>query len=392
MNEKTAYIVSCSDHYGFRLHIVDRYFKERGYNVIYLTSDFDHDTKKEFVCDVPGSVQLHARAYKKNLSVRRILSHRGFAKAVYKYLCGLENKPNVVFMHIPPNFLAHYGAKYKKKNPDVKLIFDIFDLWPETFPSNKLKKLLAPAFGVWANLRDKNFRYADFITAECDLFREKLGLDDAVSGTVYLCGKELSVPLVAPVLEEERLELCYLGSINNIISISDICRLLKELALHKPIVLHIIGKGESEEEFVNGAKATGAEVIFHGPVYDDGEKQEILKRCRFGLNIMKKSVCIGLTMKSVEYFRYGLPIVNNIPADTERLVESYGVGIPLDEKCVEKMLSLGVEECLEMRDNVRRTYGEFFTEDKICEKFGTFLDGLVREEDESGNNDIACRV
>lgn len=377
MNEKIVYIVSCSDHYNFRLHIVDRYFQESGYKTIYLTSDFDHDTKASFSCSVPSSIQLHAKAYKKNLSIQRVLSHRSFAKSVYKYLCRLENKPNVVFMHIPPNFLAHYAAKYKKKNPEVKLIFDIFDLWPETFPSNKLKKILAPIFGIWSGLRDKSFKYADFIVSECDLFREKLKLTDDVSGTVYLGGKKLSVPLANAVLQEDKLELCYIGSINNIISISTICRLLSELVLKKNVVLHIIGKGESEPEFVNSAKATGAEVIVHGPIYDDAEKQEIIKRCHFGLNIMKESVCIGLTMKSVEYFRYGLPIINNIPADTKKFVEKYGIGLELDTQCVSKLLSLTVEECLKMRENVRRTYEEFFTEDKICEKFGFFLDEIV---------------
>lgn len=36
---------------------------------------------------------------------------------------------------------------------------------------------------------------------------------------------------------------------------------------------------------------------------------------------MKPDVCVGLTMKSVDYFRHDLPILNNIPADTAELVD-----------------------------------------------------------------------
>ena len=42
---------------------------------------------------------------------------------------------------------------------------------------------------------------------------------------------------------------------------------------------------------------------------------------------MKKSVCVGLTMKSIDYFEFGLPIINNIKGDTWNAVEEYGIGI-----------------------------------------------------------------
>ena len=42
---------------------------------------------------------------------------------------------------------------------------------------------------------------------------------------------------------------------------------------------------------------------------------------------MKESVCIGLTMKSVDYFRHGLPILSTIGGDTADLIDTEGVGI-----------------------------------------------------------------
>lgn len=358
--KKTAYLISCSDHFGHRLHTADAALREMGYNPIYITSDFDHFSKKEFKCEVEGCIQLHAKPYKSNLSISRILSHRSFAKSVFKFIEEQDEQPEVIVALLPPNFLAYYAAKYKKKHSNVKLFFDIFDLWPETFPSSKVKKLLAPIFKVWADIRDKNLSAADFIFTECEMFRERLALKDDKSQTLYLCTDELSFQGKKPVLLEDRIELCYLGSINNIISIPDICSLISRLSIKKPVTLHIIGAGEKEQEFIDSAKAAGATVEFYGAVYDDGKKNDIMSRCRFGLNIMKSSVCVGFTMKSLDYFRHGLPIINNIPADTEALVKKEGIGIQLDEACAEKVLSMSVENCLRMRENVKQVFDEQF--------------------------------
>ena len=145
-----------------------------------------------------------------------------------RYLESVE-QPDLLLVHIPPNFLAHYAAKYKKRHPQVKVVFDIFDLWPETFPGAWIKKLLAPVFSVWAALRDKNLPKGDYVITECEMFRQKLSLPEETSATVWLCAEALTMGTPHPQLREDALVLCYLGSINNIISIPDICDLIKEI-------------------------------------------------------------------------------------------------------------------------------------------------------------------
>ena len=374
---KSVYLISCSDHYDHRLHVADSYLRSCGYDTTYITSNFDHTSKEVFTCRVEGCVQLPARPYRKNLSLDRILSHREFARDVFRYLEKLPQQPAVLVVQLPPNFLAYYAAKYKKRHPQVKLIFDVFDLWPETFPSGKSKKLLAPAFQVWAAIRDRNLGAADFVVTECEMFRQKLGLAEK-SRTVWLCAEQLTLEKPQPQLRIDALELCYLGAINNIISIPKICGLIRELSAQKPVVLHIIGKGERQQEFVDEAKAAGAEVIFHGAVYDEAQKLEIMNRCHFGLNIMKESVCVGLTMKSVDYFRFGLPIINNIPADTEELVREKGIGVQLEEGCAEKLLALTCEDWLSMRSRVDTVFQASFEKSQILQKYGDILDAALQ--------------
>ena len=376
---KKAVCISCSDHFDHRLRIAADCLEKYGYDTTYITSDFDHTRKEVFTCDIEGCVQIPARPYRKNLSFDRILSHRNFARDVFRYLESQPQQPDVLVVLLPPNFLAHYGANYKRRHPEVKLIFEIFDLWPETFPGGKVKKLLAPVFKVWASLRDRNLDKADFVVTECEMFRQKLALPEATSKAVWLCGDKLALEIPQPQLSEDKLELCYLGAINNVISIPDICGLIKELTVKKPVTLHIIGKGERQEEFVDEAKKAGAEVIFYGAVYDEGKKLEIMNRCHFGLNVMKASVCVGLTMKSVDYFRFGLPIINNIPADTKDLVQQEEIGVQLEGGCAEKLLSLTGADYLRMRKNVNRVFTESFERSVINSQYENLLRGILEK-------------
>jgi glycosyltransferase involved in cell wall biosynthesis len=373
---RKACLISCSDHYAHRLHTWDKGLSALGYSTQYITSDFDHSSKSPFVCSVPDCVQLHVLPYRKNLSWQRIVSHYQFAKRVVSHL--EHAQPDMIVALLPPNFLAKFLADYKRKHPQVRLIFDIFDLWPETFPSGKAKKLLAPAFSVWAGLRDRNLGAADYITTECDLFRELLRLERRCS-TLYLDAKPVCAP-VSPQLPADTLSLCYLGSINNIIDIPRICALIRDVADQRKVRLHIIGRGERQQELIDSATASGAEVVFHGPIFDDADKQRIMDSCHFGLNILKSSVCIGLTMKSVDYLRHGLPIINTVPGDTHRLVSQQIIGVSYDKECARRICSLSQEEILAMRQNASRVFDETFSESVILNVCGDILAELERQK------------
>ena len=371
----SACIISCSDHYGHRMQLWDTCLQKEGFSTTYLTGDFDHYTKKPYVCQIPGTVQLAVRPYQKNISVDRILSHRDFAEKALGYLEQVH--PKVIVSLLPPNFLAHYLATYKKRHPETILIFDIFDLWPETFPSGGVKKLLAPAFSVWGWLRDHSLPKADYITTECELFREKLHLPQEKSQTVHFWSAPAPVTS-SPNLAEDSVSLCYVGFINNVIGIDEICGLIQNLSQLKPVKLHIIGAGERTEEFITQAQNAGAEVSYHGAVYDPAQKQQIMDACHFGLNVMKSSVCVGLTMKSVDYFRHSLPIINTIPGDTADLVRTRKIGVQLTADCHRQIAELSMEQLLEMRSNVSKTFTEVFSYDKAEEKISGILTKLLQ--------------
>lgn len=363
---KNVCIVNCFDTYEHRVDLLHDYFKSIGANVSVITSDYKHfekikrnDVKEDFRF-------VETLPYYKNLSARRLKSHSALSKTIFERL-ERENY-DLLWVLIPPNSFAKDAARYKKKHSGVKLYFDLIDLWPETMPISRFKSL--PPFYYWRKLRDDYLDIADGIITECDLYHEKLPkkINKEKVHTIYLARKvksynpEWNFP-------KDKISLCYLGSINNIIDIPAIYDLILDLKNYKPVELHIIGDGEKREEFIKVCENAGAEVIYHGKVYDTVEKQRIFDSCHYGLNIMKKSVFVGLTMKSIDYFEAGLPIINNIHGDTWRIIEREEVGFNISQITDYKKI-------VELADTYRISTRSYFENTFTVDKFNRSVEEL----------------
>lgn len=324
--ELDVVIINCFDTYEHRVELLRSHFAAQGKTVRVLTSDWKH-FHKTVRQDCPEGYELiQARPYRKNLSVSRMASHYRFAQDAMAR--AEELNPQFIWALVPPNSLAQAAVRYKKKYPQVKLVLDLIDMWPETMPISRFKTL--PPFSWWRMLRDEYVGQADAVVTECKLY------DTILEGkctseklhTLYLA-RPWAENIADVNLPQDKISLCYLGSINNIIDIDCIGRIIR--GIEGPVDLHIIGDGENRESLINAAREAGANVIFHGKVYDRGQKQAIMDRCHAGLNIMKKSVFVGLTMKSMDYFECGIPIINNIQGDTWKFVEEFGIGVNIEE-------------------------------------------------------------
>lgn len=320
-------IVDCFDTWEHRVDLLRKIFIEEGHNVEILMSDYRHFEKKKRTDSKPDFKFFNTEPYKKNISIARLHSHRKLSKDIFSYINQNVNNIDLLWVLAPPNTFVADAAKIKRNNPRIKLIIDLIDLWPETMPVGKIKPLLRP----WKQIRDRNLHYADVIITECNLYRDVLRkqLEGKRVETLYLAREDkghephLNLP-------EDKISLCYLGSINNIIDIEGIVRVVEECGKVKPVVLHIIGDGEKKDELINKVENAGAEVIDHGRVFGRVDKQKIFNSCHYGLNMLKDSVCVGLTMKSIDYFEFGLPIINNIKGDTWYVIEQYGCGMNVD--------------------------------------------------------------
>lgn len=362
---KTAYFISSTNHYNVRTGKFVNDYVKKGYDVIYVTSDFDHMTKKRYCFnEYKNSKQLHVISYKKNLSISRILSHLMFSYKTFYML--LACKPELVYVEVPNNSLVKSSAKYKKIN-NAEIIVDVFDMWPESMPVKTKNIIVNRGFNIWRNFRNKNLKFADQIWIECDYYRELLSAQkiNLPMETKYLTLENAETSIETKVSEDE-IDLCYLGSINNIIDISLIEKIVSELAKNKRTRIHIIGDGERKDEFLEILKQNSIEIIDHGKVYEIDKLQEIFNQCWFGVNVLREGLAIGITMKSISYFRGGLPIINTVQGDTSRFVEECNIGINVDrhdvKSCVSRILNITKDDLACMKNNTRNLFEQKFAE------------------------------
>lgn len=364
-----AVIVSCFGYYDIRLKYVEQAFKKNGFEVKIFGSDYDHISKGYITKANENINMLHVPAYKKNISINRIFSHYIFAKSVYKELN--KEKPDYVYALVPPNLLCREVIKYKRE-ANARIIFDLIDLWPESFPTKILEHTLQK---YWKGLRNKYLKYADSVVLQCEYYKQfiKGHIDQDKQTVIYMCRE--NTESFECCLEEDQnldeLKLVYLGSINSIIDIDAIINLIDNLKKKKKVFLNIIGDGESRIVFEQKLKRAEIHYKYYGKIFDDKELKKILDTCHYGINIYKESTAIGLTMKSLDYFRFGLPVITQNIIDTGILVEKYNSGFHIRKNnfsdIVEGIVNCSFEQWDKMRNQVKIMYKQEFSE-IICEK------------------------
>ena len=367
--KKKAIIVTAFLNYDYNIRIkyLRDYLESHDYSCRILSSNYDHRNKQIYKTDIKGVDLLDVPEYKKNLSLARIYSHYVFAKKCEKYIT--DSVPDLIYAIVPPNYMVSRIISAKQQT-QAKVIFEVEDLWPESLPiPNILKKIFNPFFYFWKLPRDKSLFKADYVVFECDLFKGLLTNNvkfDCGYKKIYLT-KDNTYKIGNYIYQNDSLIYLYIGSVNNLIDIYLIIKVLLETQKYKSTELYIIGKGEKLDYLLGLCELNNINVVLFGAIYDDKEKEKIIQKSHFGLNIMKKSVVVGATMKSLEYFYFGLPVLNNIQGDTCNILDNNECGINIYNNDIESVVKkiIGTvedkEKYLQYRNNSRAVYDNLFS-------------------------------
>lgn len=391
---KLALVISINDkyYYPIRTFYTTNVFHEYGYDVTVLSSDFDHQNKEKYKDERKGLIQLPTIPYSKNLSIRRMLSLIDLSYKAVQYAEKLH--PDLIYVSGPPNMQYKVFAAYKKKYPEVRVLAEVGDVWPESLPiQGKMKKVLSLPIKMWKTLRNHYIGSFDFVITECNLFAKILSpyVEKEKLQTLYFCKPDLKIEEKDSFPSSEVVTLGYVGSINNIIDIDLICKMVSAINEYKKVVFHLIGVGEKQKELCNGLDDLGIELHTHGAVYDAREKEKILKECHFAFNVMKSTVCVGMTMKSLDYFQHGIPILNNIEGDTWEMVADEQIGFNFKEgnleEVAQKIAMQTEKQWKQMRMNTRKVFSENFSQQVFEKQFASILDKVIgKSEDEKDIN------
>lgn len=362
-------VVTCFESNEERSLFVCEALEKRGYQVEAITSDFSHIRKSKRDRIPTKFTAIRTRPYLKNLSISRMLSHKIFAKDAFEAVERFD--PDLIWLMAPANSLIYEARKYKQNHPEKKLIIDIIDMWPESLPL-PIRKDLFP-LNLWRDVRSRNIGCCDILVSECDLYKEIL--KEEYKGRIETIrwarnAEAIKTRLQAP---DETLSLCYLGSINNIIDTQKIKNIIQKIEM--PVLLHVIGEGESKDSFLAAMKEV-CTVEYHGAIRDEERKKQIFEKCHSGINIYKDGLYIGLTVKCIDYFEHGLPIINNIKGDTWSFVEKYDAGVNVSEHT-----RIDGRKLIELRKNNYRIYdlyNENLTKEVFADKCLKVIDEVLK--------------
>ena len=361
-------IATCFQSNEERLGFVYEACQSRGYEVKAYTSDFSH-IRKEKRNNVPASfVALNTMSYTKNLSLKRMLSHRRFAIDLFTEI--EKDEPELIWLMAPANSLIKEANTYKKKHPNVKLIIDVIDMWPESLPF-RINKGMIP-FSWWRNIRKNNLDCCDMLVTECDLYQNILKNEYHGHIETIRWARDSKAIKSAVPSDDDVLSLIYIGSINNIIDAERIADIIDGIEM--PVKLHVVGEGENTQHFLDTVGKV-CNLEYHGAVREEDKKTEIFNLCHAGINVYKEGLYIGLTVKCIDYFQHGLPIINNIKGDTWDLVKKYDAGINVDEGVI-----VDGQKLIEMRRNnqsVLNLYNENLTKDIFIQKCLNAIDEVL---------------
>jgi glycosyltransferase involved in cell wall biosynthesis len=376
---------------------------ERGHNVLWWASSFDHFGKKWiFNKDMDFQVNerlrikaLKGMGYKKNISLARFIDHRMIAWKFRKFALRIE-KPDMIVASMPSYDLAFEAARYAKKH-GIPVLVDIRDQWPDIFIENvpprfrgmarlilkkeflMLKSLLGMADGLvsmtdpllkWGlsyARREKTWKDNVFHLG----YRKGELFDNDRTRKIYKLGKVLAGKFV----------VTFVGTFGTYHNPSLLIDCAKEFE-GQDIRFVLAGDGELLQELKE--KASSLSNVFFPGWLDQDQITVLLKHSQIGVCPSGQTENkVFFPNKAFSYLAEGLPILSSFRGEIEEIIDKYKVGYSYDnlESLVKGIKALHSNSDLyrEMSANAIRLFAEKFDADKIYEKYVEHVERIVED-------------
>lgn len=362
-----------------RPYLAYKFFRNN-YNTKVVYSEFSHTFKKYIKYEDENFIPVKTLGYKRNISFSRILSHIIFAlkiKGIIK-----KEKPDLIYVTIPPNTAAYSVIKIADKNKKTKVIIDIVDIWPETLPIPIVFKRYFNFFvgWFWKYLRNYALKRADYIVCQSNYFKQKLALKGNNIQVIHLAKIiKYREKTTVDAVSGKVIKLAYLGSMNTITDFDTLLKISKTSGLSN-IEIILIGDGERKDWLLSTLKENNIKHTYFGKIFEEEKKKEILSKCDFGFNGYKSNTEVALSYKSIDYLSYGLPLINSAKNDTWDCVEKYKIGFNYNKNTVDRLIenlkALDSKELKRMKKNAYQCFLENFTWDKYKTQVSDLLSYL----------------
>ena len=348
-----------------RYWLMARAFAQAGHRTTYWTSDFSHAHKAPRKLDgIDGMADacgfrmklVPTKPYPTTICLRRILSHRAFARTWRKLAEAESERPDVVIASLPPLSSCAAALEFCRR-AGARFIVDVQDAWPETFYR------VAPAwmFAPFRATARRIYRSADAVTAVATRYIE-LARSYGATAPSHLCHLGISLREVKGEVKGERgkvkdesihtspftfhpspftpqtpftfhpssFTLLYLGAMGASYDLETVIDAVKEM---EDVELDIAGSGPKESALRARAEDC-SRIRFHGYLAEN-DLQMLLSKADAGVIPMFPDSCVGVPNKLADYAAAGLRVVNSLPGETADIVARFSAGTFYDTGSVE---------------------------------------------------------
>lgn len=383
-----------------RYWLLARAFARAGHDVTLWTSDFSHARKARrafpgadaaartvvrrgevWPCgETPGFrvALVRTPAYRRNVGLARVWSHRAFARR-WRAWTAEEAPPDVLVTSLPPLAL---GAAVRRAARTLWVV-DVMDAWPETFERLVPRALLAPLRRVAGRI----YRGADAVAGVAERYVALARAYGATCPTrVFHHGiaRAGGAP-AAPAPSASRCRLVYVGNMGASYDLDTVVEAVKGMA---DVTLDLAGSGPDEAAL--RARAAGCPRIrFHGYL-GDVALRDLLAGGDAALVPLFDASCVGVPYKLADYAAAGLPVLNTLHGETERLLAAHGAGLTYragDAAAFRDALArLRARDAAALRAGARRLAATFDA-DAVYPAYVAWVEGLAAGKLKTGKEE-----
>ncbi len=320
-------------------------------------------------------------APRKQGAVHRFLNYYSFVFEANRYLRGLKEDFDVVFVNqLSPVMMAEPALAWAKRH-GKKCVLYCLDLWPESLVVGGIQKG-SPIYRFFLGVSKRIYRRADRILVSSHgflpYFQEVLGMDPSQIRYLPQYAEELFGEIPQPPRKEEGADFVFAGNVGITQSVETIVEAARLLKDEPGIRIHIVGGGVALDHCKTLAEGL-PNVTFYGrrPLEEMPGFYAMADALLITL-VRDLVMSVNFPGKIQSYMAAGKPVIGAIDGETPRLIGEAQCGecAPAeDSKALAQILlraARNPETWKVYGENSRKYYDAHFRKE-------TFLDTLEQE-------------
>ena len=312
---------------------------------------------------------------RKSGALYRFLNYYSFVFSSQKYLRGLNEDFDVVFVNqLSPVMMAQAALTWAKRK-GKRCVLYCLDLWPESLLAGGIRKD-SLIYKVFRRVSRRIYQSADQILVTSrgfvPYFEETLGLTGKKLGYLPQYAEDMFGSLPESTEPKNTVDFLFAGNVGSLQSVETIVEAARLLQNESQIRIHIVGGGISLENCKKQAEGLN-NITFHGR-RDLGEMPSFYAMADVLLITMGKDPVLSATLpgKVQSYMAAGKPVAGAIDGETARLINEEALcgaccgaeDAPALAEILRQMAA-DPEKRKEYGCNARRYYREHFQKTKF---------------------------